>query len=128
MNSPLPTRITGTLGKLLPLLASDKAGEVLATVAAIQRTLASESLDLHDLARVVTGSTSNTAGTTNNGQDLDPVEAARFCLDSNVPYDDREIAFLVNVARLIQHGHRLTPKQARWLADLHLRARRRAAA
>jgi hypothetical protein len=123
----LPTTISSTVAKLIALLASDRDGEVLGAVAAMRRTLASESLDLNDLARVITG-TSNTTGTTNNGQDLDPVEAARFCLDSSVPYDDREIAFLVNVARLIQHGHRLTPKQARWLADLHLRARRRAAA
>jgi hypothetical protein len=38
------------LSKLLPLLGSDKPGEVTATAAAIIRALESESLDLHDLA------------------------------------------------------------------------------
>jgi hypothetical protein len=40
-------------GKLLRLLASDKDGEVIAIVAAIKRTLASRSLDFHDLAVAV---------------------------------------------------------------------------
>ena len=40
-------------GKLLRLLASDKDGEVIAAVAAIKRTLASRSLDFHDLADAI---------------------------------------------------------------------------
>jgi hypothetical protein len=42
------------IGKLVRLLASDKPGEVLATVAAINRTLDIAELDFHDLADVVT--------------------------------------------------------------------------
>jgi hypothetical protein len=38
------------LGPLIRLLGSDKDGEVLATVEAIKRTLASDGADLHDLA------------------------------------------------------------------------------
>jgi hypothetical protein len=38
------------LSKLLPLLASDKEGEVLATVQAIRAALLGEGLDLHDLS------------------------------------------------------------------------------
>ena len=38
------------LGRLLPRLASDAPGEVVATVAAIRRTLDRAGLDLHDLA------------------------------------------------------------------------------
>ena len=41
------------LRKLLPLLASDKAGEVVATAAAITRTLKQAGADLHDLAKVL---------------------------------------------------------------------------
>ena len=38
------------LAKLLPLLASDKGGEVIATAAAVGRTLAAAGADWHDLA------------------------------------------------------------------------------
>src|SRR5262245_348634 len=47
----LPTKTQ--FGKLLRLLASDKDGEVIAAVAAIKRTLASRSLDFHDLADAI---------------------------------------------------------------------------
>lgn len=42
------------LAKLLPLLASDRDGEVLGAVVAIRRTLATAGLDLHDLASAMT--------------------------------------------------------------------------
>lgn len=41
------------IAKVLPLLASDKPGEVLAAVAATRRSLAADQCDLHDLARAV---------------------------------------------------------------------------
>jgi hypothetical protein len=44
---------TKKVGKLVRLLASDKDGEVLATVAAIKRMLDVADLDLHDLADAV---------------------------------------------------------------------------
>jgi hypothetical protein len=121
--SALPHTIAGTVAKLIALLSSSQDGEVLGAVAAIRRTLAAEKLDLHDLAHLVAGSPSSTRG---NG--LDPIAAAQFCLDSGIPYDDREVKFLLNVPRLVRRGLPLTPKQAAWLHDLHLRAARRAAA
>jgi hypothetical protein len=123
----LPTTISSTVAKCIALLASDKDGEILAAVSAMRRTLAAEKLDLHDLANVVAGSPSTTAGTTNNGQGFDPVAAAQFCLASPVAFDDREVKFLLNIEHLIRRGYRLTAKQAKWLGDLHLRARRAAA-
>ena len=44
------------LGKLIPRLASDKNGEVLATVRFIRSTLMAGGLDLHDLAAAIGGS------------------------------------------------------------------------
>lgn len=41
------------IGKLLRLLGSDRPGEVVATAAALQRTLAAAGLDLHALADAV---------------------------------------------------------------------------
>ena len=41
------------LTRLLPMLGSDRDFEVLSTVYAIRRSLASENLDLHDLAKLL---------------------------------------------------------------------------
>ena len=51
--TPAIVSVAPKLGKLIPLLASDKPGEVLGAVAAIRRTLEREGLDLHDLAKVL---------------------------------------------------------------------------
>jgi hypothetical protein len=48
-------KLSDRLSKLLPLLASDKEGEVLATVRAIRAALLGEGLDLHDLATSIAG-------------------------------------------------------------------------
>ena len=48
--SALNNNLTCRLQKLLPRLASDSDGEVIATVRAIQGTLRAEGNDLHDLA------------------------------------------------------------------------------
>jgi hypothetical protein len=45
--------VTPQLGKIIRLLSSSIEGEVIAAVAAINRTLASQDLDIHDLAEVV---------------------------------------------------------------------------
>jgi hypothetical protein len=122
----LPHTIAGTVAKCIALLGSSQDGEVLGAVAALRRTLAAEKLDLHDLAGFI-ARPSSAAGTTNNGQGFDPVAAAQFCLASPVAFDDREVKFLLNIEHLIRRGYRLTAKQAKWLGDLHLRARRAAA-
>jgi hypothetical protein len=48
-------KLANRLSKLLPLLASDKNGEVLATVRAIRAALPGEGFDLHDLAGSIAG-------------------------------------------------------------------------
>ena len=45
--------LTSRLSKLLPVLASDKPGEVVAAAAAITRVMQLEGLDWHDLAGAV---------------------------------------------------------------------------
>jgi hypothetical protein len=47
--------LRGKLAKLVRLLASPREGEALAAARAIERTLASEGGDIHDLADVLTG-------------------------------------------------------------------------
>ena len=50
---PALSTVAPKLAKLIPMLSSNHAGEVLATAAAITRTLKSAGLDWHDLARQV---------------------------------------------------------------------------
>lgn len=47
--------IAPKLAKLFPMLSTDSAGECLATVSAIKRTLAGAGLTVHDLASVFDG-------------------------------------------------------------------------
>ena len=53
----IPAEILPRLAKLLPLLASDKDGEVVATARAICRTLTGAGTDLHALAKHLTDGT-----------------------------------------------------------------------
>ena len=50
MAKQLTTESRNKLKKLIPMLASDQNGEVIAAVGAIRRTLQSNGSDLHDLA------------------------------------------------------------------------------
>ena len=49
----VPTAIAQTIGKLIPRLASDHDGEVVATARAIERLLKAGGRDWHDLAASV---------------------------------------------------------------------------
>jgi hypothetical protein len=49
----LSGEVRDKLFKLIPRLASDQSGEVVATVAAMRRVLAASTLDLHDLAAAI---------------------------------------------------------------------------
>src|SRR5436305_12965781 len=51
--STLPAIIARKITLLIPLLASDKDGEVLGTVNALRRVLDGAGLDLHDLAAAI---------------------------------------------------------------------------
>src|SRR5438132_583253 len=51
--STLPAIVARKIALLIPLLGSDKDGEVLGTVNALRRVLDGADLDLHDLAAVI---------------------------------------------------------------------------
>jgi hypothetical protein len=53
--SQIDNHLSARLGKLIPRLASDADGEVIATVRAIQAALVAKGLDLHDLAAALQG-------------------------------------------------------------------------
>ena len=100
------------LSMLIPRLASDQDGEVVAVARAIGRVLASHRLDWHDLAAGI-------------ARDRAPpgVIALRRVADDLCRVADRlsprERAFLDNAVALLAAFRDLTPKQEKWLRDLH---------
>ena len=49
----IPRETAAKLAKIIPRLATEHEGEVLATVGAISRTLVVAGLDWHDIAKVI---------------------------------------------------------------------------
>jgi len=117
--------LTAKLGRLLPRLASDSAGEINATVQAIRRTLDRAGLDLHDLAarlteapRLVQPEPAKPAQhAPRNGGDLAMATWLRACAAHRLTSKQRD--FVETAARLLTAGRGLTPKQSHWLRDLH---------
>ncbi len=86
------------LAKLLPLLSSDKAGEVAATAAAIMRTLRKDDADLHDLVAALDGAPAPSgarrwAQHANYGKEYGRRRAAESL------YTDEQLAMLVRAQR-----------------------------
>lgn len=111
--------LTAKITRLLPRLASDAPGEVVATVAAIRRTLDRAGLDLHDLAaRLADDPEPAAPEPPGDGGDL---LAMALWLHANA-FDRltaRQADFVATVARLLTRGRALTPKQATWLRKLY---------
>jgi hypothetical protein len=117
--------LAGKLARLLPRLASDAPGEVHATAQAIKRTLDRAGLDLHDLAARLTeaprpvqpGPARPAQHHAASRNDL----AMALWLAANAldRLTARQAEFVETAARLLIAGRALTPKQSRWLADLH---------
>jgi hypothetical protein len=98
------------IGKLIPLLGSDKPGEVLATVAAIDRRLKATNRDWHDLAEAITG----TDSTAEAPAMPDWRTAVGECLLHIEWLTPREVSFLRN----IRWSPRISAKQTAWLSDI----------
>lgn len=107
------TVVTPKLSLLIPRLASDQDGEIVAVVRAIGRVLAASKLDWHDLAA---GIAADRAPPVNIalGKVADDL---RRVADRLSP---RERAFLGNATALLTARCTLTAKQEKWLRDLHL--------
>lgn len=117
----LSPNLTDKLGRLLPRLASDSAGEVVATVAAIRRTLDRAGLDLHDLAARLTEAPRLVDPERHARRDAGSALAMaawlrRHALARLTP---KQADFTATALRLLTAGRALTPKQAAWLHDLH---------
>ena len=122
MSSKLSPVVRNKVAKLLPLLSSDRDGERVGTVAAIDRVLKSEKLDWHDLAAQITAEPAVQMPDEIDSDDLiDLIEEIRA---SGVTFSTSSETFLNS---LLGRAHTydavfLSAKQQRWLANLAAKA------
>src|SRR5262249_26294014 len=95
------------VGKLIPLLASNVAGEVVAAAAPLQRILATAGQDLNDLADSITRPAAD-----------DWLAMARQCAARGDALNAREREFVQDMARRVVFP---TEKQLAWLHAIHTR-------
>jgi hypothetical protein len=103
----VPATLAPKLAKMLPRLASDYDGEVVATVRAIERLLRSSGRDWHDLAATLC----RPVQLLNSDWRLD----ARFCAGNATRLSERELDFIATLARYCGCP---TDKQLKWLHDI----------
>jgi hypothetical protein len=112
------------LDKLIPLLSSDKDGEVIATVGAIDRTLKSAGYDWFDLVKVIEIGGKQLTRPDRYVERVDApiteLDMARFALGNIGNLSESEGEFVRSVIRLLAYGNVLSPKQSRWLMAIYL--------
>ncbi len=116
------------LGRLLPMLSSPVPGEVVATAAAIGRTLNRAGMDWHDLAKrlIVPAQPhfqhAKTRPYRPQGGD-DPLAAMAAWLDKYALHrlTENQCDFVQNVRRIMAMGRALSPAQIQYLRDLYHR-------
>jgi hypothetical protein len=115
--------VSPRLAKLLPLLASNQSGEVVATAAAITRTLTKAGADWHVLAALVRGDTEPQAAPGFTFVELTPKTAQQLIEQMawrpGVTADDRLRLERCRKWLLKKPRHvRLPAKEAAWLDEL----------
>jgi hypothetical protein len=108
MTAPALVEVAPLVSKLIPRLASDHDGEVVATARAIGRVLSAAGRDWHDLANAIQPIAT------------DWRSLARFCAGQQHHLSPRELDFIIGIAR---QNRELTEKQEKWLRDIAARLR-----
>jgi len=122
MNALAPVALK--LAKLLPLLASDKDGEVVATARAIDRTLRAAGLDLHALAARLNAETRIVYRDPPQREPQTWSEVARWCRDhERGRLADHERKFIRDMAARLVCGGEPTERQGAWLRALYAKLR-----
>lgn len=113
------------IAKLLPRLASNHDGEVIATVRAIRRTLEGAGTDLHELASVIISDRSKPEPKKAKPRrkpkttvEADWAEIITRCLRRADELNEREWGFVHSMARYIRAGSAPSEKQAEWLLSI----------
>ncbi|QCO16963.1 hypothetical protein D3869_16860 (plasmid) [Azospirillum brasilense] len=119
--------IAPKLARLLPVLGSDKPGEVVNAAAAISRTLAAAGTDWHDLTALLTAAPAPPQGITPH-QGATPQSrpgsvtswgAAHRLLENPALLNDWEHGFVSSVLSQMVAGKRLSGKQATTLMRIY---------
>lgn len=114
--------IAPKISKLIPRLARDHDGEVVATVAAIRRTLAAAGLDFHALAKAL-------------GTPVPPIvqprsqaEIAAWCRNhGQTSLTLKEFVFVSDMAHRFSRGSQPSEKQTAWLMAIYAKLRQQVA-
>lgn len=116
------------IAKLIPRLATDHDGEVVATVHAIRKALETAGLDFHDLVNALDIAPP---------QQPDPEPTSRepetwfqlcdFCLDWPDALTEKEAAFLRTIGPQLVLGAEPSEKQAAWLRAIYAKVVKEAA-
>jgi hypothetical protein len=133
MSITLSSTAATRVGQCLRLLGSDKPGEVLAAVDALERTLRGAGTDLHFLANVAELALRNKPEPKRtppppprSSPDDDIATVIKFCagFDVRPELSEKEQDFITNLVRWSREegdGLELTEKQEKWLSDIHRR-------
>ena len=128
---------------LIPMLASDKDGEVVASVRQIAKALAAEGKDFHDLVRMLAQEPTVVYQTVfrerpepkpnasrrkqwdfGGQSEGDWIEKADFCADHLDMLSEREAEFVQDMTRKLRRYGDPTERQASWLDAIYHRIRR----
>ena len=119
MAAPVVIEGAAKVALLLPRLASDKPGEVVATARAIGRQLAKHGQDWHDLAALLAADDSRDSPPAFSGEGRDPCWRMADDLLRMGALSDRERDFCLNMWRVLgRPGTEPTQKQRAWLVAL----------
>jgi hypothetical protein len=114
--APVATR----LSRLIPLLASDQAGEVVATARAIGRVLAGKGLDWSALSLAMNEIQRLSFEPSPSEKLLTPFQMAVWCRDhvgGRLDAKDRE--FIASLILQLSRRRSLSEKQRQWLKDIY---------
>ena len=120
------TPVAPKLVKLIPLLGSDKSGEVVAAAAAMSRTLKAAGLDWHAVASAVEAAPEIKIIESAAPQRREPAtwgEVARWCRDHGDRLADHERRFVRDMAARLVCGGEPTERQAAWLRAIYAKLR-----
>lgn len=110
------------LSRLIPLLASDQDGEVVATARAIGRILTGKGLDWHALSQALSEIKRLSFQVSPPRTKPSPREMAAWCRDHGSGcLSPREREFIRSIAARLAHGGSPTTRQIGLLASIYLK-------